>query len=229
VTAHDDWSGPRNEHCAEVTADPAVSSGVSIVIASYGDSAWQELAWTRAYPSTLTQEGVYEVIVHHEPDGDVASCRNQAAVDARGRWLVFLDADDELAPGFVTAVERAMSPGRLLNPSVQYVRGGVAQKPVLLPERDLRDMNYLIVGTAVERSLFTAVGGFRLWPHGFEDWDLWCRCVKAGARVARVPDAVYVAHVNDDSKMNARRRTDRTEELRIWNEVRRDLYPDLYP
>ena len=40
---------------------------------------------------------------------------------------------------------------------------------------------------------FTGSGVLNQW----DDWDLWIRCVKAGAGIVKVPDAVYVAHVGD--------------------------------
>ena len=57
---------------------------------------------TRAQPSCL----------FHDPDGTIASVRNELANTAKGEWLLFLDADDELAPGYLDAMTRALGQER---------------------------------------------------------------------------------------------------------------------
>jgi hypothetical protein len=51
-----------------------------------------------------------------------------------------------------------------------------------------------------------------------EDYDLWLRCVKAGARIVHVPDAVYCAHKrpgsrNEDQSVYAQLRAEHAE---VW-------------
>ena len=60
-------------------------------------------------------------------------------------------------------------------------------------------MNECVIGTLVERDLFLKVGGFRDLP-SLEDYDLWLRCVKAGAVIHHVPDAVYRASIRPGSR-----------------------------
>jgi GT2 family glycosyltransferase len=140
------------------------------------------------------------VIAGHDPSGTIASIRNELAQDAKGDWLLFLDADDELAPRYIQAMEHAERPNSLLTPSVQKIIKKRENPPVFYPEVDLMTANWLIIGTLVERDLFLRVGGFEDYPHGFEDWSLWYKCAKVGAEVVRVPKAVYRQHVNPQSK-----------------------------
>ncbi len=60
--------------------------------------------------------------------------------------------------------------------------------------------NWLVVGTLINRDLFMRIGGFPDYDHGFEDWAVWYKAEKAGARIVKVPDAVYRAHWNPHSK-----------------------------
>ena len=135
-----------------------------------------------------------EILIRHDPDGTIASCRNDLAERATGDWLCFLDADDELAPDFLDAMERAeeqeVTAPLLLTPSRN-------RKGVFAPEKDIYLSNWLCIGTLVPRDLFLSVGGFQDYPYGFEDWALWVRCVQAGARIVKVPDALYIAHRSD--------------------------------
>lgn len=171
---------------------------ISICIATYGSDEWEKMALERALPSVSHLPN--EILVGHDPDASIAQVRNELAAKATGDWLCFLDADDELAPNYIPAMERYLRPMRLLTPIVQQIIGGREKRPAFYPEVDLRMGNWLIVGTVVERSLFTKVGGFGDYPHGFEDWSLWFKCVTAGATVVKVKQAVYRQHVNPHSK-----------------------------
>lgn len=180
----------------------------SILISTYGNEAWKDLAQTRALPSTDGQ-GACEVLVMHEPDATISEVRNANADCARGEWLLHLDADDELAPGYLDAMRAArdrtdviMETDRVLfTPAVSHVKKGRPAAPFFFDRGiSLRQDNWLVVGTLVHRDLFFEVGGFGDYPHGFEDWSLWSKCFRVGAEIVKVPDAVYVYHHNPQSK-----------------------------
>lgn len=179
---------------------------VSILICTYGDEEWPRLAHSRAWPSCAGQ-GALEVLMEYQPHGTIASSRNAAAERAKGDYLLYLDADDELAPGYLLAMSAALLREHeyargdfLLTPSVQKVVKGKRQRPAFYPEVDLLQANWLIIGTLISRDLFMRAGGFPDYPHGFEDWGLWYKAARLGAKVVRVPKAVYVQHVNLQSK-----------------------------
>ena len=153
------------------------------------------------------------MLVGHDPDGTIASARNDLAAQAQGDWLCFLDADDELARPYLRAMQRAYEQWQaaapsaadgkppLLTPAVQYVRRGRPGKPTFLDRGiSLRDDNWLVVGTLIHRDLFMEVGGFNDYPHGFEDWSLWSKAWRVGAEIVKVPAAIYICHVNPQSK-----------------------------
>jgi len=204
---------------------------VSIIIATFGAESWRELALSRAYPSTLNQ-GAHEVIVGHDPEGTIASVRNELAEKAEGDWLCFLDGDDELAPDYLYVMERAnsmttFSEGKhvLYTPAVSYVTArGKRATPKIWPECDLSRANWLVIGTLVPRELFLEVGGFE--DYGWsEDWQLWAKCSKAGARPVKVPEAVYLAHISPSSR---NRGQSRTETLYWHQRIGHDVFPELY-
>lgn len=205
---------------------------VSILISTYGNLEWLEMAKERAFPSACKQNA-HEVRIYHNEDSTIAEVRNAQAEVATGDWLCFLDADDELGLGYLEAMGRALEQKRgvdgaplLLTPAVSYVRKGRPQPPKLLPVGDLRDDNYLVVGTVVQRDLFLKVGGFGDYPHGFEDWSLWAKCWKAGAKIIQVKRAIYYAHINPRSKHRVAWRN-REWQVEMHNRVRRELFPEL--
>ena len=171
---------------------------ISIIIATYGEESWRELALTRALPSVEHYDT--EILVGHDEDASIAQVRNALAAKATGEWLCFLDADDELARGYLEAMERKLGRGRLLTPRVMQIVQGRRKRAAFIKKVNLMTGNYLVIGTAIERSLFERAGGFCDYPHGFEDWSLWYKAARLGAQVVQVPAAIYIQHVNPDSK-----------------------------
>ena len=202
-------------------------STISVVIATYGDREWIVLANERADPSAQQQEAD-EIVLRHQFDGTRASSLNQGAADSTEDWLIFLDADDELAPGYILAMRRALEQNAddsrvLFTPAVQQIRKGRPGRPFFFPECDFRTGNWIVIGTMISRSLFTEIGGFREHPHGLEDWNLWARAVRAGARVVKVKDAVYRAHMNPRSKHHVLSR-DRPAYMAAYEAARVDAW-----
>lgn len=200
---------------------------VAVIVGTFGEQRWADLAHERAIPSAKA-EGV--TVVHHHGEAlesygaSLAACRNEAAREADAEWLCFLDADDEIRPGFVEAMNRAT--GDLRTPAVEYVRPNRGPaKPMFWPERDIRDSNYLIVSTLVRAEMFWSVGGFEPFDL-YEDWCLFSRCIKAGATVERVPGAVCRVYIDPRSKH--RRGSSRAEKARWHEAVRRAVWPELY-
>jgi len=168
---------------------------LSILICTHGDSYWEQLAQTRAYPSAVGQ-GV-PVMCWHSPDGTLASSRNDAARAASSRWLCFLDADDELDHGYVEAMRPHLSGDALLAPAVKYVDPSRATDPPHFPNEpgDMTKINRCVIGTLIRRETFLEVGGFGEWPC-YEDWDLFLGAHLSGRPIVYVADAVYLARVS---------------------------------
>jgi glycosyltransferase involved in cell wall biosynthesis len=210
---------------------------VSVVIATYGAERWRDLAYARAFPSAQSQ--TEDIQVFHDPEGTIASVRNEAAATAKGDWLCFLDADDELAPGFIGAMERASEQEQgadgsplLLTPAVSYTgeRQRRRSSPRIWPECALERGNWLVISTLIPRDLFLEIGGFRDYGDppgsiGYEDWGLFARLVQTGARIVKVPEAVLIAHITPQS----RNRSATPRERNFWHyEVGRDVWPEIY-
>jgi glycosyltransferase involved in cell wall biosynthesis len=199
---------------------------IACIVGSYGSRTWKTLARNRALPSTVGQ-GINEVIDVHLDDGTLAQARNEGARRARADWLLYLDADDELAPGFVDAMRAAIEaePTRpaLFTPAVCYARGTVRPTPKIWPRMDFKVGNWCIIGTLIERSLFHALGGFREYLL-YEDYALWAMASEAGAEVFEVPDAVYIAHHGRLSRNRSRPR-----ERFFWHQrIGHDIWPDHF-
>ena len=171
---------------------------VTVVVGTYGDiEIWEPLA-RRAIESAQQQTvAPHRVIWSHRHT--LQEARNSAASNAETEWLIFLDADDELAPDYI---EKSLAgSGDIRRPSTLgiYEDGSEDAQPVLIQETDLRTSNCIVIGAMNRKSFFDEVGGFRNFPI-LEDWDLWRRMVASGAVVRDAPEAVYRVHVRPGSR-----------------------------
>lgn len=175
---------------------------VTVIVATYGDDYWQRLATARAIPSAQ-RLGV--PVIHAHAD-TLQNARNAGLDQAATSHLIYLDADDQLEPGYITAMMAGTKDLRA--PHVRYVFRGRGQRPAFPRVAGhthectggcLMDGNWLIIGTMAPVALLRQVGGWHDYPWS-EDWDIWLRCHLAGATVEGVPDAVYRAHVNPRSR-----------------------------
>jgi glycosyltransferase involved in cell wall biosynthesis len=138
----------------------------------------------------------------------VSAARNAGLAQARGEYVVLLDADDLLLPGGV-ASQVALFAQR---PDVDAVAGGwyacdVELGTVTRVRSSLKDGDVLsqllrlnIVATPsammLRREALEAIGGFDSRLSFNADWDIWLRLAKRGCRFARVtaPVAMYRIH-----------------------------------
>jgi len=175
-------------------------TAVSVCVSTYGAKEWEDRGIATAdaayrYLKRPNGMGVkaFEVSHVHLNEGTLAQARNLAAEEARCTWLVFLDADDSLNANYVEGV--LAGHGDLRQPKTTFCDpNDVSRKtaPEFLPAwPSLFDNNWMVIGTAVRRSMFLDVGGFRELP-AWEDWDLWLNCWQnANAVIGKAPRAIY--------------------------------------
>lgn len=171
------------------------------MVATYGDRSWVELALARAVPSAEAQaETIY---VHAD---SLHNARNLGLSMVTTERVVFLDADDELEPGYIEAMDAGTAGFRA--PRVRYVEDGHQYRPKMpkvaghghdCTAECLPMGNWLVIGTSMPTVLAKLLGGFRDWPV-YEDWDLFLRAYRSGATFEAVPQAIYRAHVRRDSR-----------------------------
>lgn len=178
---------------------------VTVVVGTFGAIEWAHLAWERAIPSA---EALGVRVLHAHAD-TLHEARNAGLAEVQTEWVCFLDADDALEPGYFDAM--ATGTAQLRAPAVRYVRKsrvGIPRVPKVWGHTHdcvadcLAEGNWLCIGTVAPASMLRVLGGFHDYPL-YEDYDLWARCWKAGATVEAIPQAVYRAHVRNDSRNRA--------------------------
>lgn len=124
----------------------------------------------------------------HEPVPGVSRAKNRGAGEARGRWLIFLDADSRMAPNLV---ERVVSWG-----GKGYAAGSI---PVIADSCDLIDRGFFALmefGKRLfdlqaqmffcSRAVFTEIGGFAEEIRLAEDRDFLARVQHADWPMCRI-------------------------------------------
>lgn len=174
---------------------------ISVIIPTFGNfEKWNPLA-QRAVQSVMNQTVEAEIVRIHGTT--LAGARNEGAEKAKNGWLVFLDADDELDPKYIEAMENVIwaKDGQIFQPStVEFNDEGQVGEPGMIQTYPLLQRNYLIIGSMVSKMVFQKTDGFDPSLPCLEDWDFWLQCERAGAEVAQCPEAIYRIHYSENSR-----------------------------
>lgn len=196
------------------------SLDVTVVVPWFGD-LHTRLAVDRALPSAFRAFGDHAPRVIGCTGDTVAGARQNGLDGVETEWVVFLDADDELTPGYLEAMATGTADVRApaveyydhTGPVVRHIPAALWRKDRFAPMRHHRPPypesclcsgNWVPIGSMVRADLLRAVGGWRDFPWS-EDWDLWLRCHLAGASFEQVPKAVYRAHTMPGGRNQATR------------------------
>jgi len=178
---------------------------LTVAIATYGSEWWRQLAHERPI-ACCERLGLRYVHVHGET---LHGARNSALDLVESEFVVHLDGDDDLAPGFAAAMAEGTADVRA--PAVQYVNAGGANSTAKVlrvaghqhacAAECLAYGNWIVIGAVARTDLLRRVG----WQDEplFEDWSMWLRCAQAGATFETIPAAVYRAHARRDSRNRA--------------------------
>src|SRR5690606_17801345 len=126
---------------------------ISVVIGTYGDlDEWATFV-RRAVASVKGQAPRDHERMHAQ---SLDEGRNKCAMAATGEWLLFMEADDTLDPGYLAQMSEYRGDASLLKPSVQYFNedGSPRGEPHPIKPVDLTRGNHLVIGTLVRRQLF---------------------------------------------------------------------------
>lgn len=141
--------------------------------------------------------------------------RSGVAALPRTRWLVFMDADNYLAPDWHNKLRRVMDDPRLgvAYPRVHMFEDGTGAHMGDLAQpysyNQLRRHNYVDTCALVRYEAYAQAGGWEQ-VGGLQDWLLWLRITSLGWTMRLVPEALlyYRNHVNSMSQQRIANRMD---------------------
>jgi GT2 family glycosyltransferase len=143
-------------------------------------------------------------VVHQENRG-LSAARNRGIELATGRYVLPLDSDNRLLPGFPVAAARVLDD----DPRAGVVYGdrselGLRSGVVQVPEFDLDLLltgNFIDACTLIRKSVWSECGGFDCaMPYQcWEDWDFWISAAERGWRFRHLPGVAFEYRVRPGS------------------------------
>ncbi len=148
----------------------------------------------------LRQRGVRVV---DQAQAGLGEARNTGIRSASGPFVLPLDSDNRLLPGFVVpALEALRADPRAAAAYGHRREFGLRNQLIEVPEPDafaLLQGNYIDACALVRRSAWEECGGYNGTNSGWEDWDLWLSALERGWRLVRVPVPAFEYRVRPSS------------------------------
>lgn len=129
----------------------------------------------------------------HEANAGLAATRNTALVRARHRYIVLMDADNELVaanlPLFLQTLRETGAAGAYGNLLLRKLGHETAWRVCSNESIQTRifNMNYVDAFALFDRHQLLDVGGYRGALPAWEDWEMWLHLITSGRRVVFVP------------------------------------------
>ena len=126
--------------------------------------------------------------------GHICACRNRGFLRTTEPFVVFLDADDLMAPGYLKALVDPLIADERLGftfPALQHF-GIFDAAPFECKTWGYDELcrdNFIPMPSMIRRRAFEALGMFKLRPM-YQDWSLWLRILEQGWTMKYVPAAV---------------------------------------
>lgn len=129
-----------------------------------------------------------------QPNQGAGSARNAGVRACHGEFITFLDADDRIAPDFVSlSLKTVRSNGGYSYTAMQRFgqRGDLAETHSFDPVRLAVVGNYIGIGVLIKRTDFLQAGGFDESLDAYEDWDFWLKLLEHGHRGTLIDQPLY--------------------------------------
>ncbi len=137
-------------------------------------------------------------IVYRKKNGMISKASNDAAKIAKGEFLVLVDNDDTIEKDalyyFVEALNKNPQIDLIYSDEDKLDYDGNRMEPHFKPDYSpdtFKCFNYICHLTAIRRTIFEKVGGFRSEYDGSQDYDLFLRIEDLTTNFYHVPQVLY--------------------------------------
>jgi glycosyltransferase involved in cell wall biosynthesis len=142
-------------------------------------------------------------VIHTDNQG-LSMARNNGIREAIGDYILPLDADDKIGPGYLEDAVRILD--RHPEIGIVYCEAsyfGVKGEHWDLPEYSLEKIlnhNVIFCTSFFRKEDWTAVGGYNVnMVYGWEDWDFWLSLIHRGRKVYRIPRVHFFYRLKETS------------------------------
>lgn len=166
-------------------------------------------------------------ILHTENRGPAAA-RNTGIQQARGQYILPLDADDRIGPTYLEQAVKILDENS--NVGIVYCEAEFFGEKT--GKFDLPGFNFpgILLGNMIFNSSFyrktdwEKVGGYKDNYRGWEDYDFWLSLLELGREVIRIPETLYFYRQINTSRSNSMNRQNWVEDYtRLFHN-----HPNLY-
>lgn len=127
-------------------------------------------------------------VIHSERNEGAPSARNKGAREAKGEYLLFLDADIELRPHALMTMIDAIEKNHVSFAYPSFRFGWKLFKGFTFDAELLKKMPYIHTSALMKREAFP---GFDESLKKFQDWDLWLTITEKGGKGIWIPEVLF--------------------------------------
>lgn len=162
-------------------------------------------------PETISMLEGYErpkTRVMRTDNQGLAAARNNGIREAKGQYILPLDADDKIGPGYledaVGILDRHSDIGIVYSEAAYFgIKGGRWD----LPEYSLEEIlnhNIIFCSALFRKADWETAGGYNInMIYGWEDWDFWLSLIHLGKKVYRIPKIHFYYRLREPSMVHS--------------------------
>ncbi|MFC1831092.1 glycosyltransferase family 2 protein [Thermodesulfobacteriota bacterium] len=176
------------------------------------------------------QEGLGIRVIRTANQG-LASARNNGIAESKGQYILPLDADDKIAPEYLSeAVEILDSDNQIGIVYCQARLFGAVEGDWHLPDYSLDEMlkdNIIFCTALFRKSDWQISGGYDpAMVHGWEDYDFWLSLIGRGLKVHRLEGKYFFYRVSPDSMVRSKEKAQKIEMFKRIFQRQQKLFSD---
>ena len=148
--------------------------------------------------------------IYNKKNLHISDATNKGIKVASGEYIALLDHDDVLYVHALYSVAEALQNKKhdfiYSDEDKLSANGKKRVNPFFKPDWSpdyLRSINYITHFTVINRTLITAVGGFRNKCSGAQDWDLFLRTTRQAKSIYHIQDVLYGWRMSNNSTAQA--------------------------
>ena len=145
-------------------------------------------------------------VIHSDNQG-LASARNRGIEEAKGEYILPLDADDKIGKEYLEEAVKVLDE----NPDIgivycEAVHFGSQDGLLVLPKYSLETLligNIIFASAFFKKEHWEKAGGYNInMVYGWEDWDFWLSLIELGLKVYRIPKILFHYRITETSMRN---------------------------